>query len=1774
MTNPRNRTVRASAGSPRPKLQADPDTARRQGGMGAPGPLVIHFTMPGTLDAPISDLLRASYQGAYRILPGTDEQQARGPVALADILAADPGIRALSSPLIEPVLPPGRSCFPIVLLQNPLDRLLTIFAAFKAADAAPSAGCVLDAGLQGFCAWVLSDAVAALGMRNAQCLRLSEAARHHNPGNGRPAMADIGDLTSAKAFLDKLPAVGIADRIEASLEAFSACAAAETGIDWRTPAQDETSTPGALKERLERFAAEVGKVTYHSLSEANALDLALYEYASTLLAARDPKSTEDVDLVYSGERFLPENANFGPETAAEHVLRYRSMLELVAGKKVLDVACGEGFGTAIMAARALSADGVDISSAAIRHASTTYGTLENCRFHHGEAVHLPFPDAHFDVAVSFETIEHIDEGAQRRFIGEIHRVLKEDGVFVISSPNRKNYSERKGLVNPFHIRELDEGELRELLEPFRILDFCRQGIMAFSTIWNSGQREFQLQGELLPNAIDDLFFIAICGKGRTVLPPGRINGLLYDPEMSYAALQDTLIAKEKTIQSASAWAQDLQRTNAQLHLDRGQLAAKMIEMGEWGQQLQKTVDERDSTIHELSAKLEEVSVWAQQEHTQHLDHRSRLTANEATIRSDSARIVELLAWGEGEHACRLGLQASLATSLQERENLLREHLLASGRLEAGLAASIHERETLLKEHLTATQRLQNEVNERDAEVRNLGERQKQLLHLNTEAANRSAILTESLHEQGVEIARLKAELQARIDLGHLQSQEAEVRRQEIGRLVHEREALLRKGQEQDAERKQLEERLGERNLEITRVLTELDTKQVQMTTQAEGLMELILAADKRLLDALEAVARHERHAADLATQLVSAFSKARIPLGATAMAQDDAQASGLIDMKALVRKCELELYRLTSEAGQTKGEYALLTRELQRIQGGHGYRMIACYWRLRDRVVPTGSRRRLLAKALFTLLRHPLRGGWCLLRGDLGWLANGLDQRWHAQRLAERPRAPRTWAARVAPRGSRARMMLEMTGTALRSPMRILAAQPLTKWRTAIRLLAHGDVAEAWMRFQQLHGEILRRHAPAIARSPAAMPAPGGFQPVRPPPVPAPASPGPSASDMTLSHSPSVEVSIIIPVYNNWALTAACLRSISEWTTGITFEIILADDASNDATHFEAGAIADLTVVRSETNLGFLRNCNLAAHRARGRWICLLNNDTQVTPGWLTELVATALGDQRIGAVGARLVFPDGRLQEAGSLVWRDGSATNWGMHCDPESPQFAHLREVDYCSAACLLVDAALFRALGGFDERFAPAFYEDTDLAFRIRAAGRTVVYQPLSTVYHHGGASCGDAPGRGIKDLQERNRTIFAAHWSAVLQAHRLPGTATTSGTGRARIARRLLVIDHQLPTPDRDAGSAFLSEFMLAFRMLGYHVCFVALAAGTPGSPAALALRRAGIEVMEPPHVPDVRALLTSQGNRFEVIAMVRHHVALSVLGDVTCHAPHAKRLFIPADLHWLRSSREAEITGDAAAAARAKREQGEELSVISTAAATVIHSSYERTLLLTHSPKSTVALLPWIVRVPTTVPAITRRRGLAFIGSFAHRPNIDAVIHLASSIWPLVRARLPDAELSIVGADPPPHIESLAGGGIRVLGHVPDLAALLAGVRATVAPLRWGAGFKGKVATSIAHGVPVVVSPVAAEGMDLSAQEVVTATSPEEFAQAIASLLGDDARWTRMSAACLTFARTHWSPDAARAQLTGLLSRLAVWPSEEISDGVRAQAIASGEPAHV
>jgi GT2 family glycosyltransferase len=625
-----------------------------------------------------------------------------------------------------------------------------------------------------------------------------------------------------------------------------------------------------------------------------------------------------------------------------------------------------------------------------------------------------------------------------------------------------------------------------------------------------------------------------------------------------------------------------------------------------------------------------------------------------------------------------------------------------------------------------------------------------------------------------------------------------------------------------------------------------------------------------------------------------------------------------------------------------------------------------------------------------------------------------------------------------------------------------------------------------------------------------------------------------------------VEVSIIIPVFNQFHFTQACLASVQEHRGSHAIEVIVVDDGSADATADFVPRMKGIVYLRNETNAGFVGSCNRGAAQARGEYLLFLNNDTTVKQGWLDALLETFQLEPRAGLVGSKLLFPDGRLQEAGGIIWRDGSGWNYGKFDDPKKPEYNYLRDVDYCSAACAMIPKSLFESTGGFDTRYAPAYYEDTDLSFKVRQNGYKVLYQPLSEVIHYEGATGGTDTSTGAKRHQEINRETFVRSWANVLASK--PENGDLAGYFRCKPGqKRILVIDHHLPMPEKDSGSVRMFQILKLLRGLGHRVTFIPdNLADIP--PYADELRKRGIEVFHYPYIKSVRQHLSERGAEYGAVILSRCNFARKHVADVRLHAPQSRLIFDTVDLQFLRESREAELMQDADVQRTANEKRAQEHELINQADETWVVSSVEQSLLREQIPGKHIEIVSNIVDAPGSATPFALRRDFLFIGGFQHTPNIDAVVYFVREIYPLVEAQLRGAKFYIIGDKAPPSVVALASENVIVAGLQPDARPYFESVKLSVAPLRWGAGVKGKINQSMGFGVPVIATSVAAEGMGLThGEDILVADEPESFAKALLDLYHSEDLWSRLSKNGIKKTKLLYSKEVARKQLKRLLS---------------------------
>jgi GT2 family glycosyltransferase/glycosyltransferase involved in cell wall biosynthesis len=626
-------------------------------------------------------------------------------------------------------------------------------------------------------------------------------------------------------------------------------------------------------------------------------------------------------------------------------------------------------------------------------------------------------------------------------------------------------------------------------------------------------------------------------------------------------------------------------------------------------------------------------------------------------------------------------------------------------------------------------------------------------------------------------------------------------------------------------------------------------------------------------------------------------------------------------------------------------------------------------------------------------------------------------------------------------------------------------------------------------------------------------------------------------------------VSIIIPVHNHLDTTLRCLISIVDSNDSTAYEIIIADDASTDNIEEVLGYGNSIKYFRNDTNLGFLRTCNKAVYYSTGQYLLFQNNDTIVLPEWLDNLVDVFNKFPKTGLVGSKLLYPDGRLQEAGGIIWENGSGGNVGRGGDPSAPEYNYLREVDYCSGASIMIPQKIWKDLGGFDEYFSPAYYEDTDLAFRVRKAGYKVFYQPKSRVIHFEGTSSGTDINTGIKQYQQINQKKFYKRWMDVLINHGTIELLQDKKVWNKYAIGQVLFVDASTPTPDQDSGSVDAFQYMKMFRQWGFEVSFLPVNNAYFGKYTE-ELQKMGIECQYSPYNRNVGDYIKKYGHRYNLVILSRLPVAVDYINKVRKYAPQAKIIFSTVDLHFLREKRQAELNGSVIQKIAAQKTEEIEIGVMRNVDRTLVVSDAEYQLLRELYPDINVSLVTIPREIPGCQKAFKERRDIVFIGGFRHQPNIDAVEYFVSKIWPIVSKALPEVQFIIVGGDPPDDILKLSGNNIVIHGRLEKLGEVFDHCRLSVAPLRFGAGVKGKVVTSLSYGVPCVATDIANEGMGLvHGRDILLANSEGEFAGAVVDAYTSAKLWNKLSRNGLKIVGEKYSMERVSGELLRVIQSL-------------------------
>ncbi len=637
-----------------------------------------------------------------------------------------------------------------------------------------------------------------------------------------------------------------------------------------------------------------------------------------------------------------------------------------------------------------------------------------------------------------------------------------------------------------------------------------------------------------------------------------------------------------------------------------------------------------------------------------------------------------------------------------------------------------------------------------------------------------------------------------------------------------------------------------------------------------------------------------------------------------------------------------------------------------------------------------------------------------------------------------------------------------------------------------------------------------------------------------------------AGSRLALAASPSPVVSVVVVVWNRAELTLQCLRALAA-QSDVATEVIVVDNASTDETPELLARVDGVRVIRNAGNLGFTVAVNLGAKAARGEFLLLLNNDAELLPGSLRHLLQTARRSDAIGAVGGKLVSPDGRLQEAGSIAWSDGSCDAYGRGGDPTAPEFNFERQVDFCSAALVLTPRDLFERLGGFDERYKPAYYEDADYCATLWTHGFRVMYQPKAVAIHYEFGSSTSA--EAAVQLQRERRPLFASKHAPWLSSQ----LARTDGVFAARSHPHgqpsVIVIDDVVPDPRMGAGFPRAAALLQALADLGY---LITLYTTGEGDGASMNVSVPCVEVVAG-GPSGLREFLVSGRHPRVVIVSRPHNMQyvkaaigsdLSVLGAPCVY--DAEAIFASREI-----GRRA-LLGQPLTEAEDQALLDREIALARGCAAVLAVSEPERQV-FEQAGVPNVRVVGHAVDARPTPNAFERRETILFVGAFGpDSPNDDTAAFFCRDVLPALRDAGCHAPLVVAGARISEQLKSLGDSSVSWQADVDDLTPFYDDARVFVAPTRFGAGIPLKVVEAAARGVPVVSTPLVVRQLGWKAgTELLTAERADDFAHAVASLFVDRQLWTRLREAALARVARDYSPSMFRSGLQQALKAAGV-----------------------
>lgn len=1373
-------------------------------------------------------------------------------------------------------------------------------------------------------------------------------------------------------------------------------------------------------------------------------------------------------MKFTGEQFIPSTKleEVGAEINYEHWHRYLYASSFTKNKVVLDIACGEGYGSCLLAGSSKRVVGVDVSPEAIAYANSKY-VRRNLEFKQGSVTNIPISGKGiFDVVVSFETIEHVGEGEQKTFLKEVKRLLKPNGIFIVSTPNKLVYSDIPGYKNEFHIKEFYIGEFKSFLEKhFKNVNLQGQTVYPVSYLWNPDEGreklvEYRLQHS--PTGFQPTgeqkamsYVVAWCSNEKITPKPAS---LLVD-------------LSNKAFTARDQYIRDL---GGQIEIRERSLQSLSSQLAEREQSLSAQLAEREQGIQLLSARL----VERERQLAEKERNIQALSAQLADIyRSIGWRIIGFIRW----------IREILAPVGSTRGRLLRMFLngLRLWRAE-GFNSVLKRGFRKLNPPGEKTQDISFQALRDDIALPI--SRDPIIVYQPGKVGSRTVVssLVSAYKTLGIEVP---------VHHEHYLNGFEKFKQKALEELPNPKSTLAAIEQGESL-RKEIDENEALSWKVITlirdpiaRIISALfqnllayypDWRERYLNGQFDfdELQKLIINIITINLEPDDWF--------DTQIKSIPAFG---IDVYAEPFPFEKGYKTYLGAGRASLLLIRLE--NLNDCAGQAMREFLGLENfVLQNENTSEEKDYIDLYRAFKEKPWPMDFVRKVydtkFARHFYSESElKAFTKRWTQKEGiDLMPSASDSDM-WQTPGLKPAPTASKV--ERI--------IQISKTGWTILRTQGIRSAWHLVARRLRPRSLRQAPIAypirpPRKAELQQAWLPVLSVDAPLVIPS---------------------------------SITPLVSIVVVVTNVEN---ARYCLTALAGHSSRYEFDVIVVDDGSHDETNKFLASVSGIQLVRNETRKGFAAGCNLGTSLSQGQFLLFLRDNTVLQPECVNELIGTILANENCGLAGAKLIESSGLLLEAGGTFRISHLPEYMGIGGDAISPSNNYLRPVDFSSSVIAISRKSLNEA-GGFDEQFNS--YSEADLGATLKSLGYENYYQPLACAVLSAHAQA-----------TENEDNLFVGKWSSAI----LKKSALSK-------VKKVLFIDTLTPTPDKDSGSVDAVSHMSILHSMGFHVTFIPAGDLSHAGKYTNDLQRLGIECIYPPHYHTAVEYITQLGRQYELVIVCRVNNAAYLMDWLRKYCPRAKVIFNTVDLHYLREMRQAEIEKSEEKMLQARKIRESELETMKRADYTLVISQMEKELLDAELPDTPIIRYPLIMSISDRkeIP-FEERKDIMFIGGFQHKPNLDAVLYFVADIWSIIQKRIPDMKFHIIGSEPPREILDLAGDSIIVAGHIENLSEYFNHCKLSIAPLRYGAGLKGKVGRSLGYGVPVVATDIAVEGSALvDGQDILVANDPQSFAETVVKAYEDEALWKTLSQNGMAFFDKNYSLESGKNFFSNLMDTL-------------------------